>query len=490
MAIVLTDWLNANEGRNYPLHDEATRTDVDGKTLPNDVLVDASIRIPRSAGEVVYVSSVGITPALFSLTFLAGPTSAFCPGSLSGVGFTPLAVLTLSRPITRFKNYALTPLLDGVGGWVSLGAAANELSHLSLRFDDPIQTQLLDRVVYSYGDLPVGSIGKAGSTVKLTGLVKLLGTAGAIRTFKTTRVIGGITRDVVAVGIDLGEAAVTQLQDLAGACGGRPQVGTCLKDPIESIQGVTPDVNGNIELEFKGEEIIGDVKEGIVIDYPIGISDVAPFIGSSTDDTPPIVSSESGPPESSESGPDEPVGSSVSGPGYCEDFEYSARELVIRIGSFSIIDTGGLTKRYTSSAGYLGAQIALDPSRLLDAADYYIVKSTIRPLTLNTGGGQLIFGYKDINDFMFVGMTLRGQSPLFPNGRFFFGHKVSTVVNWPAGLGDGHVFDISYAPPAPLIQTDYRIFVQIEKLAPTVFIAQLEAVWDDGVSRSLSQTFV
>jgi hypothetical protein len=492
--LVFREWLNTNESRAYPIHDRATRRGTGGE-LPNNLIADAHIWLPLSAGRVLFVSSAGISAGLVSLTFLAADKSTFCPpesssssSSSSDAGFVPIAVLSVARPVTRFKNYAITPLYPGVGGWVALGSAALDLESLALLFDGPAATQLADRAVHAYNDIPVSSLGKINVSSKLTGLVRLHGAEGTMRTFRTTKVIGGVERAVAAIGLDLSADSITALSDFAGPCGHRPVSNTCNKTPITEINGVKPDCDGNIDIEFVGDENIGDTGDGLILDYPVGLSQAcgpSPFRRLPTEvtdvcGTPIPSSSSSASPVSSSSSSMSSSSQSLASE-YCEAFGGDPAELTVVAGSFSV-----QSGRYVSQAAYLAEQYAIDFLRLLDANNSYIVKSTIRPRTTITGEGHLIFGYNSGTDFFFAGFTYRASAS-FPNGRFFIGRRVASGGNWPNGLGSGYQFLASYAPPVPLIVTDYRVFVEVT-VAGLFALVRLVVTWTDGGPQSIDQT--
>ena len=108
LGTVFPGWSNANEQRGYPLHDLATKQSPDGTKLPSDILADANIMVPESAGKFVFVSSVSITPGLVSVTFLATDTDPFSPGSTPPSTFVPLAAISVSRQgLEIYKNYAI-----------------------------------------------------------------------------------------------------------------------------------------------------------------------------------------------------------------------------------------------------------------------------------------------------------------------------------------------------------------------------------------------
>ena len=334
MGLVFVDWLNNNEDRAYPVNEATSRLDVNGLELPNSIIADANIALPRSAGRYVYVSSVGITPSLVTLTLMASE-NGFCSNpsssSLSGSSaFVPIGVVSIMRPVVRFQNYPVQAMYPGVGGWIAFGNGAVNLTQLTLRFASPAATQLVDRAVRVYHDTPVLSLGSVDAMLALTGIVGVKGVSGQIVTSKSQRMIGGVLRDVGVIAIDTSQNAVSTLQSYAGPCGHRPQEGTCNATPVTAINNVTPDCNGNIDLEFEGEQIIGDTGDGEIIDFPIGLSQICPktfVLNLNTSDTcKPSSSSQSSSSSSSER-------SSSSSfippptPGYCEDFSSGLGEL-------------------------------------------------------------------------------------------------------------------------------------------------------------------
>ena len=272
MAIIFQEFLNANEGRNYPLHDAATRLSTGGTLLPNSLLVDANIWMPQSAGNYIFLSSAAVTNSLVTLTFSAASDSPIC-GTPSST-FVPLAVLSLTKPVARFKNYAITPFLSGVGGWVMLGKAAIDSEIFSLIFDDPKAGLLLDRVVRVYQPSAVPTIGKVGVTPPLQGLVSLQGLGGGVVTKGAVRNINGVDRIVGLIGLNLGSSPVNTLTNFSGICGHRPSANDCNTTPIISINGIKPDCNGNINMAFEGPVVVGDMENGLVLDSIQGLGDV------------------------------------------------------------------------------------------------------------------------------------------------------------------------------------------------------------------------
>ena len=809
MAAVFAGWLNGNEARAYPLHERGTRRAVGGGVLPNNLLVDAHICLPKSAGNFVYLSSVGVTSKLVSLTFAATWNSPFqsAPSSAGEEGFTPVAVLTLVKPVTKFKNYRLTPMYPGVGGWVALGGGIN-LSSLSLLFDGPEATQLLDKAVRTYDDIPVTSLSKLNVSSKLTGLVRLQGQAGVIRTYKAARSVktsltlivstfagaagqigsadgldgaarfyspasmaidsagnifvadtynytirkitpagmvstlagaagsqgyangqgaaarfylpthvavdssgnvyvtedtkhairkitpeglvsafagtaassghddgpvatalfsnpggmvadslgnlyladsnngsirkitpegivstlagnwghsgcddgqgtdalfyypyelavdslnnlyavdyaaqtvrkitpGGLVstlaglcqnsgssdgdganarfyspasvavdklgnvyvadysnytvrkitpggtvstlaglagqsgavdglakdarfflplgiavdgdgnifvtdsgnciirkisvvpiftaQDVAVVGLDTSQAAA-KLASFAGICGHRPQSHNCNRAPLTSINGVRPDANGNIDLEFAGDGIIGKGQHSIVVDFPVGLREACLSNqkllmegcppGSSSSES----SSESQDLYSSESSIAPPA------PYYCGDFNSGWGELAVQLGTLSLSAGGhGLYANVAiPAAGDLNENIAVTTERraqVLKVGDSYVLKTRVF-FNDPSGEGHLLFGYRNADNFFFAGVSLKpsnDSSFAAPYGQVFIGRRSKLAAVWPASLGAGYNFLQHTALPSLLLPNEYTLQVTVSQVAP------------------------
>jgi len=470
--LVFSEWLNANEVRRYPLHDRASGE------LPDNILVDARLWVPKSAGHAVFVSSVGITSGLVTITFLAAPSSPFVLGTGASTPFSPLAVVRVSRPVTKFVNVAVEALYPGVGGWVAFGEGAATLEEGFWRFSSPAEAQLNERCVTLYDDAAVSGISKAGVSQVLGGLITLRGESGVLKTYKATREIEGTDHEVAVVAMDLSEDRVSRLQNYTGTCGGRPHVNTCRKRVITRINNVEPDDDGNIELVFEGEMTVGDVQRGMVVDFPTGLDDVCP---EAVDDEVPYPPPGGPPSPTPPTPPPDPSGSSACSssdpslsPGYCEDFESGTAEemeVIEDTASFTVLDVTGRGKRYVSGTSLTG-QTSVNVFRDLDANDQYTVEGIIRPRNAD-GNGFLVAGFKNTNSFMFAGITLRD------GGRFFVGRKVYSGGNWPNGLGQGYTFHLDWAPNWDTPEeTDYRVTFAIY----SEDLAEVKVAWNDGTT--------
>jgi hypothetical protein len=493
MAIVFEDWLARNEQRNYPLHDLALRQSESGVALPNDILVDVHLSIPESAGKAVYMSSVGITPNLASLTFLAVPDNPLelTPSLTPAV---PVAAIRVVRPVVPYKNYAVESLYPGVSGWVSFGTGTTKHDGLHLLFPGAASSWLCGRCVRIARDLPVTATGKYGLAARLRGLVLLSG-SDTISITKERRIISGIERDalVFALKVPAGSTLQEVLKSFAAPCDSRPAEGTCLSPGLVSINEIVPDLHGNINIVFRqGQEIIGDSGDGMVIDYPLGLSQVCPVKTYDPYDPPNQCEPSSSSSESSSSSsssssdtPDPPINSSSSGD-FCNPLDVSLETLQVIAGTglgtweFATGETG--PTRLITMPGQLLHHIVNTSYRfrLFSNGDDIILNALIRPTQTPSGEGHLIFGYKSVNNFFFAGLTLR-PSATFPQGSFFIGRKASGGPAWPSGLGLGYNFLAGgrFLPPVALIEADYDVTLRVKRISLTTAQAQISATWFD-----------
>lgn len=254
MSIRNQNWYNLQSTRRYPLADASTGVDDSGAFIRDDILVDCHIRFPAALGQYLYVQGLTISANLVTVVF--GATDSL----LNPAGVT-VAAVSLVKPADSNVNYAVTPLAAGVSGWVVFGPGI-EVDFVG-RYSHPRQSYILPRCARPYRSLPVSSCGKLGASTSLQGLV----TISAADPIKWTYledagdVVDGFSRQPVAsatnaivFSIDQSTAAGTYnpLQYFAGPCAQRPESGTCPKTPIETINGISPDCNGNIDIEFVG----------------------------------------------------------------------------------------------------------------------------------------------------------------------------------------------------------------------------------------------
>jgi hypothetical protein len=484
MSLVLVDWLNENENRAYPVNEEASRLSLAGVELPDNIIVDANLAIPRSAGRFITLSSLSISANLVTLTLVASENSICgAPSSSSSSGapeFTPIASLSVVRPVTRFKNYQVQPLYPGVAGWIALGQGAVDIANLVMLFGGPAAAQLVDRAVRVYDDIPALSLGKVGVALALTGIVRLKGATGLIKTSKGQRIINGRLRDVGIIELDTSVNPTTVLQQYAGPCGGRPEVGTCNSPPITRISGVAPDCNGNIDIEFEGEQLIGDVGDGMIVDFPIGLQAICPKTFKLTENTKDVCGSSL----TSSSSTPEPSSSSFSSsshkppsPSYCENFSGGRGELTPIIGSWNI--PAGIVP-LECNIGYPGEQFCIDKKRSMDLkviGDTYVVEGTMQPL-ISTGEAHLITAFGNRYNFYFVGVSLT-PVPGYPNGYFFIGKRsgITGPISLPGDVGYNLLARFDPGVVSPLVQEPYRFIVLMNRLTSGLITIQFKVEW-------------
>jgi hypothetical protein len=262
-------WYNAHEGRPYPLDDSGTLQTDDGRRLPHHLLADLNIRYPYELGPKPFLAAVTVGPALATVTFEVE----------GGAGFTPLAAASL--PLTGDFTYVVVPVQPfaaGVGGWVVFGRGVEDGS-FSGRFSTAAQTLLAPRVARRYRRPPVVSLGRLGSAAGLDGVVLLKG-QDPIQVVLETMEVAGANRDVIVVRLSdtvLGSSSAL-LEQFAGPCGARPESGNCGDpQPIETVNGVSPDCNGTINLVFEGCADVAQMGDsGVVLDCALGLATACP----------------------------------------------------------------------------------------------------------------------------------------------------------------------------------------------------------------------
>jgi hypothetical protein len=264
------NWLNSQTGRRYPLDGNATGTGDDGAIrLKDDIVADLHIRWPSLAGQYAFLGGLTVTDKILTVVILGAdsPTAAS--------NFTPLAAVSLEQPVNRHVYYALSPLYPGVGGFISFGDTGDEFS---IRMSTPQQGLLSPRIASPYAALPIPTMRKLGRVDGLTGLVRVLG-GPDIEVVKELIEVGGIEREAMVIRLTGGLDGKSVLKDYIGPCGGRPESRNCLKDGVETVNGVSPDCNGNLTIDFRELTATpyascGVEHAGVILDQSLGIDDV------------------------------------------------------------------------------------------------------------------------------------------------------------------------------------------------------------------------
>ena len=238
MSIRNQNWYNLQSARSYPIDEGSTCVDDAGAFVRNDIIVDCYIRFPSSFGAQMYVQGITVSAGL--VTVLLGITDG-----------TTVAFVSEPKPVTPYINYAVTGIVPGVSGWIVFGPGIVE--NFSGRYATVAQTAIQPRCARPYRDLPIPTIGKLGLTTALDGVVNLTASTPVTATYETITV-DDIARRAVVLRLDNSQISTTYnpLTEFLGPCGQRPESGTCPKTPIETINGITPDCVGNINIEFAG----------------------------------------------------------------------------------------------------------------------------------------------------------------------------------------------------------------------------------------------
>lgn len=239
-------WCNLNEIRNYPFEDGVSKLSDAGVALPDNVVVDLSIAFPGTLGQEAFVSSVGITKNLVSITVCAK----------NGSTFTPLAAFSSKvSDVNPYFNYDLKPLSDGVAGWVSFGKGIESVGNWL--FSDTTQTKLLPKVAWAYSEDGVTSIGKLNTSDKLSGDIKLKSDGSeALKieyvssTSALARVVNGSPVNAIVLSLNTDTFGKELYERFLGPCDTSPESGTCRKPVIFAINGAIPNCSGEITLNF------------------------------------------------------------------------------------------------------------------------------------------------------------------------------------------------------------------------------------------------
>jgi len=254
MTIRNQNWYNLQSTRRYPLDDSSTGDDDRGITLRDDILVDCNIRFPETFGRYLYIQAMTISPGIVTVVFGAAR-------QLQSRDGTPIAAITLPRPVTAGINYSISALVPGVAGWVVFGHGTDTL--FSAQYSTPHQSLIAARCSRAYPALPVQALSKFGLAATLDNVITI--TAGAPVVARYAENLNetyinaqtgetGTVGKAIVFGLDQSGTtdAFNPLRDFLGPCGQRPESGTCDQTPIETINGVAPDCDGNIEITFAG----------------------------------------------------------------------------------------------------------------------------------------------------------------------------------------------------------------------------------------------
>jgi hypothetical protein len=244
MPIRNQNWYDLQGSRRYPLDDRSTGLDDAGQTIRDSILVDCHLRFPNTLGQYAYVQGITIAPRLITVVF--GAVS-----DLNDTSPVTIAAVSLPRTAAQNVNHEIIPLADGVAGWIVLGAGLTE--EFTGRYSSPLQTLIAPRNARAYRPLPIPNIGKVDLAASLQGIITFTGQSPVVVAEQLVDV-DGIPTPALVFSLDgsLGADNQSELQRYLGPCAQRPESGTCPKPVIQTINGLSPDCNGNINLAMAG----------------------------------------------------------------------------------------------------------------------------------------------------------------------------------------------------------------------------------------------
>lgn len=267
MSIRNLNWYNLQSTRRYPLDDTADgESDEVHDNLPNDIIVDAHIRYPQNIGAYAYVQGVTISSGIVTVIIGASHTT-------TDDGAT-IAAVTVTQPARAYVNYAVQPVVPGVAGWITFGPGIE--TAFSGRYSSPQQTLISRRCARPYRPLPIPSLGKIGLTSALSDQITLLGES-PVEVVRQNVTVDGKPVDALVFRLNKNDASLNYnpYSYFLSSCGQRPESGTCPKTPIETINGVSPDCAGNINISFVN--LVGQLFKdcgGIDIQTPLSLARV------------------------------------------------------------------------------------------------------------------------------------------------------------------------------------------------------------------------
>lgn len=267
---VHNNWYNLAATRSYPLADSATGIDDNGVRMPNDILVDVHLRWPEDYGKFAYVAGLTVTDKLVTCV-IAAASAEDNPDIVHTI-----ATISLVQPVAAGVNHALVPAVEGAAGFIVFEDVSEPGAY---RFTSPRQSRLCPRVAATSIALPIPTLRKFGRADGLTGLVKLRADTN-VRLERSTQIWLGQPRDGVEIHVVSPPNDTRFMSDLAGPCGKRPESRTCAREPIETLNGLAPDCDGNIDLmlvDLSGgpyEPTVDGAFAGITLDQPLEMADV------------------------------------------------------------------------------------------------------------------------------------------------------------------------------------------------------------------------
>lgn len=246
MPIRNQNWYDLQATRRYPLDERSTGLDDKDVLLRDSLLVDCHVRFPSTLGDYAFVQGITVTAALVTVVVGVAETADSASGTSVAVINLPLADLAQS------VHYPLRALVPGVAGWVVFGAGVE--APFTSRYSAARQSLLSPRCARPYTPLPIPTLKKTGQETSLEGLVKLTANSPVTCTLEEATVNDEVVQALVFR--LAGEVSgVNALEYFLGPCGQRPESNTCRKPAVQTINGVSPDCDGNIAIVCPGPDL-------------------------------------------------------------------------------------------------------------------------------------------------------------------------------------------------------------------------------------------
>lgn len=266
-------WYNTNEMREYPIDERAV-----GNPIPSNVLGDMCVRWPSTLGATAFVGALTVSKTLVTI--------------LIQVGETPICSVARRRRGAVYTPIQMEALIPGAGGWVLFGEGV-ESRELSL-FGSEETTPLVPAVALPYETDGLQGVSVSPDPRALTGIVDLVPGPGLeihaarrpaseadfqifVDEPEAYRKLDGKETAGIVLRVAADPTNYRILRDLAGECAGFPDT-YCDRPTIKRINSVSPDCDGNINIELVGvpKRYVGEGGEvtGLLIDYFLGLSDI------------------------------------------------------------------------------------------------------------------------------------------------------------------------------------------------------------------------
>lgn len=160
------NWFNCNSQRAYPLCDTASRKDDNGRTLPNNILLDLNVSTSVSYAKIG-VYSIILSPKIIGISL--------CDYSQNNA---PYGVLTGSwaySQLTEHSAHSLTALDARYSGWVVFGELSAFMSgHYTFVFSSYDQAKLALSAIKYIGPAPISHIEKLNNPqARADGIIRI-----------------------------------------------------------------------------------------------------------------------------------------------------------------------------------------------------------------------------------------------------------------------------------------------------------------------------